>query len=100
MKKIRQQDKIIYFGVAALICFSIFVFQYLQTKNDCPRSGNLLYIAGALSLTTFLVGKNISRMTKKGIPGRYVALQNIGLVIAAVLVCFFIYFGLFFCLEF
>jgi hypothetical protein len=97
-KKATPRDNIDYFGLAALACILIFVAQYEQTRDVCPHSGGIFYIAGSLGLIIFLVGKNISRVARKGVTGWKVAFENIVLLVLLLALCFVASFYLFFCL--
>jgi hypothetical protein len=65
-KSNKKFDSIYYFGFISLVCFSIFLLEYIKTRDECPRSGGVFYIAGVLSLVILITGLNISRMAKKG----------------------------------
>jgi hypothetical protein len=97
-KKAKTRDNINYFGLAAIACLLIFVVQYGRTRDVCPRSGGIFYIAGSISLIIFLAGKNISRMAQKGAAGWKVAFENIVLSILLLALSFVTSVYLFFCL--
>jgi hypothetical protein len=100
MKKFKVTDHIVYFAPISILCFVVFAWQYKNSSNEYPRSGSLLFVVGCLSLTIFLVGKNISRMAKKGYSGRDVTLANVILALIFLSSAVLATFLLFFCLTF
>jgi hypothetical protein len=97
-KASKKRDGIIYFGIFAVIILAIFAYQYFPTSDECPRPGEPFYIAGALSLIIFIVGKSISLMATKGIKGWIVAVTSAVLTLFLLFLGALIGFYMYFCL--
>jgi hypothetical protein len=72
----------------------------MPSRSQCPHKGALFYCVGVVGLIIFFVGKNISRMAQKRIPGKNIAVSNILLAVTLLVAGTITLFYLYFCLTF